>query len=81
MCHLITDTSPQVQTMAYHMLREAAAKRTEYVVVEAAMDSETALKPELPVELIELLQQSVVEEDLEVSSVSLVFFFFMKGGR
>ncbi|KAI0790522.1 hypothetical protein C8Q75DRAFT_762281 [Abortiporus biennis] len=64
MCHLVMDSSPNVQTMAYHMLCEAASKRTEFVVVEAAMDSEALLKPELPAELIALLQVNFsLEED------------------
>ena len=63
MCHLVTDSSVTVQKMAYRMLNEAAAKRTEYVVVEAAMDSEVPSAPELPMELVVLLQQEVFQEE------------------
>lgn len=63
MCHLVTDSSVNVQIMAYHMLREAATKRTEYVVVEAAVDTEIEFKAELPLELIDLLQRSLVQEE------------------
>ncbi len=61
MCHLVTDPSVVVQKMAYHMLHEAAAKRTEYIVVEAAMDSEVSSTPELPMELVILLQQGLIQ--------------------
>ena len=63
MCHLVTDSSVIVQKMAYHMLHEAAAKRTEHIVVEAAMDSEVNSSPELPIELVLLLQQGMLQED------------------
>ncbi|KAH8102265.1 hypothetical protein BXZ70DRAFT_63905 [Cristinia sonorae] len=59
MCHLVMDSSHNVQQMAYHMLREAAAKHTEHVVVEAAVDTEAEFKPELPSELIDILQRTV----------------------
>ena len=36
MSHLITDSSVDVQKMAYQLLRVAARKRTEYLVIEAA---------------------------------------------
>lgn len=61
--------------MAYHMLREAAAKRTEFVVVEAAVDTEGILKPELPAELIDLLQQTFDrEEELEENPVRVYLY-------
>ena len=63
MCHLVVDSSSDVQTMAYTMLREAAAKRTEHIVVEAAVDTETEFKAELPLELVELLQRSLQQVD------------------
>lgn len=63
MCHLVVDSSPDVQTMAYAMLRQAAGKRTEYVVVEAAVDTEAEFKAELPLELIELLQQGLPQAE------------------
>lgn len=78
MCHLVTDSSPVVQKMAYRMLHEAAVKRTEYIVVEAAMESEDHSTPELPAELVILLQQSLIEEgDTEHDSVRVVVFFFL----
>ncbi|TCD68845.1 hypothetical protein EIP91_009559 [Steccherinum ochraceum] len=68
MCHLVTDSSQSVQQMAYHMLRGAATKHTEYIVVEAAVDTETEVKPVLPDELIDILQQTIqaVEEKDEL---------------
>jgi E3 ubiquitin-protein ligase listerin len=59
--------------MAYELLREAAHKRTEYLVIEAGVDTESTAKSLLPLELVSLLRQSLdiidVEEDL--SSVCL----------
>lgn len=58
--------------MAYELLREAAHKRTEHLVIEAGVDTESVVKSVLPWELVSLLQQSLdivdIEEDL--SSVS-----------
>ena len=68
MCHILTDPSDTVQRMAYKMLRESAAKYTEHLVLEAGVDSDAELKLELPMELVELLQMSLPESDLEVSS-------------
>lgn len=70
MCHLVTDSSTVVQKMAYQMLHEAAAKRTEYIVVEAAMGSESTASPELPLELVLLLQQDPIQDD-EVVDISV----------
>lgn len=65
MCHIITDPSDTVQRMAYKMLKESAVKYTEYLVLEAGVDSEAEVKLELPLELIELLQMSLSDEDAE----------------
>lgn len=68
MCHLVSDPSNDVQKMAYQLLREAAKKHTEYVVVEAAVDSEGSYKPQLPSELLSILDRTidVHEESIEV---------------
>ena len=72
MSYLIFDPSTSVQQMAYELLREAAHKRTEHLVIEAGVDTESVVKSVLPWELVSLLQQSLdivdIEEDL--SSVS-----------
>jgi hypothetical protein len=59
MCHLLTDSSVEVQKMAYQLLHEAAKKRTEYLVIELGVDTEDAVEAQLPVELIDILQQSL----------------------
>jgi E3 ubiquitin-protein ligase listerin len=59
MCHLLTDSSVEVQKMAYQFLHEAAKKRTEYLVIELGVDTEDAAEAQLPVELIDILQQSL----------------------
>lgn len=65
MVHLLTDPSTDVQKMAYDLLQEAAKKRTEYLVIEVGVDTESSVKPELPAELISLLQTSLDLSDLE----------------
>jgi E3 ubiquitin-protein ligase listerin len=59
MCHLLTDSSVEVQKMAYQLLHEAAKKRTEYLVIELGVDTEHAIEAQLPIELIDILQQSL----------------------
>ncbi|KIN96951.1 hypothetical protein M404DRAFT_32794 [Pisolithus tinctorius Marx 270] len=61
MCHLLTDNSPDVQRMSYHLLQSAASKFTEHLVVEAGVDTEGTVKSELPEELLAILQQGIGE--------------------
>jgi hypothetical protein len=49
MSHLITDSSADVQKMAYQLLRVAARKRTEYLVIEAAAITDAEGEEETPV--------------------------------
>ena len=58
--------------MAYELLREAAHKRTEHLVIEAGVDTESVAKSVLPWELVSLLQQSldIVDIEEDPSSVS-----------
>ena len=49
--------------MAYQFLQEAAKKRTESIVVEAAVDTTGGVKAELPVELVDLLLRNVYDGD------------------
>ena len=58
-CHLIQDPSPTVQKKAYQLLQAAAKKRTEYFVIEAAVDTEGVVKAELPAELMVILQREM----------------------
>lgn len=51
--------------MAYELLREAANKRTEHLVIEAGVDTESVVKSLLPSELVSLIQQSLDVIDLE----------------
>lgn len=78
MCHLLSGSEntycfaasssihhPQV---AYQILQRAAKKRTEYFVMEAAVDTEGTLEARLPNELMTLLQREVnldLDSDLE----------------
>ena len=59
MCHLIQDPSPTVQKMAYQLLRAAAKKRTEYFVIEAAVDTEGVVQAEVPIELMAIIQRDI----------------------
>ncbi|TFK22367.1 hypothetical protein FA15DRAFT_681687 [Coprinopsis marcescibilis] len=54
MCHLITDPSTEVQKMAYQLLKTAAERRTEYLVIEVGVgniggekEEEEQVEPEL----------------------------------
>ncbi len=51
--------------MAYELLREAAYKRTEHLVIEAGVDTESVVKSLLPLELVSLLQQTLDIVDIE----------------
>lgn len=72
MSYLLFDPSTNVQQMAYELLREAAHKRTEHLVIEAGVDTESVVKSVLPWELVSLLQQSldIVDVEEDPSSVS-----------
>lgn len=59
MVHLIMDTSFEVQKMAYKLLSGAARKRTEYYVIEAAVEIESQVKAELPNELLGIVQHII----------------------
>ena len=54
------DSSADVQKMAYHLLNAAARKRTEHLVIEAGVDVESAVKIDLPDELIAILQTDLM---------------------
>ncbi|KAG6811117.1 hypothetical protein H0H92_008917 [Tricholoma furcatifolium] len=71
MCHLVTDPSIEVQKAAYRFLAIAAQKRTEYLVIEAGVDSEGTVDTQLPQGLLHILQQSNVIEDVTLESSSL----------
>lgn len=65
MCHLVMDTGTEVQKKAYMLLQQAAYKRTQHLVVEAAVDTENTFKAELPPELLSILQQTINFDDAE----------------
>ncbi|KAL5514390.1 hypothetical protein ACEPAG_2478 [Sanghuangporus baumii] len=64
MAHLILDPSSEVAKMSYSLLFKAAQKWTEYLVVEAGVDtsSETA-KYEIPEELVRVLESALQPDD------------------
>jgi hypothetical protein len=59
MCYILTDSSVDIQKMAYQFLHESAKKRTEYLVIELGVDTEDTVEAQLPAELIDILQQSL----------------------
>lgn len=63
MCHVVMDSSVDVQRMAYQLLHKAAMKYTEHLVIEAAVDSEATVRPRLPLELVDILQRSLNHEN------------------
>ena len=63
MCHLLLGPSENVPKMSYKILQQSAAKYTEYLVLEASVESETTVPLNLPPELVELLQSSMPDED------------------
>lgn len=66
MCHLVTDHSIEVQKLSYGILRSGAQKRTEYLVVEAGVDSESTAQPStLPTELFDIVQRQINLSNLE----------------
>jgi hypothetical protein len=71
MSYLLFDSSTSVQQMAYELLREAAYKRTEHLVIEAGVDTESIVRSLLPWELVSLLQQSLDIIDVEEDSSSV----------
>ena len=70
MCHLLADPSIEVQKMAYQLLHASARKRTEDLVIEAGVSIEAPTKSELPLELVDFLQQNVDFEEEVGSHVS-----------
>ena len=79
MCHLVTDASEAVPQMAYRLLREAAHKRTEHMVVEASIDSDEPVQLDLPAELVQLLQNSFLEEDTDERAHDHDLFGYLLG--
>lgn len=63
MCHLLLDASEAVPKMSYKILQSSATKYTEHLVLEASVESETAVPLGLPVELVQLLQSSLPDEE------------------
>ncbi len=71
------DTGTEVQKKAYILLQQAAYKRTQHLVVEAAVDAENTFKAELPPELLSILQQTINFDDAESLEHPNVRFNYM----
>lgn len=71
MCHLLTDSSTEVQKMAYQLLHEAAKKYTEHLVIETAVDVEDTIKIELPTELLKIIHRTLDPDDIDESVCAL----------
>ncbi len=77
MCHLVTDHSIEVQKVAYTILQMAACKRTEHLVIEVGVDTESNVKAALPLELLDIVQRhtsftNLDDEDEEQVSTSSI---------
>lgn len=59
MCHLVLDSSIDVQKMAYQFLQGAAKKHTEHLVIEAGVDTESTVSIDLPAEILDILQRTI----------------------
>jgi len=82
MCHLLMDSSGNVQKIAYQFLHGVAMKRTEYLVIEAAVDTEGIVKIKMPLELISILQRSFDEGDgSELEGQARTFMFDLREVR
>lgn len=69
MCHLLLDTSPKLQQTAFTIVRQAARRYIEHVVVEAAVDSSDESTIGLPIELLELLRNAFQKDEMQDSEV------------
>ncbi|GJE86513.1 hypothetical protein PsYK624_025930 [Phanerochaete sordida] len=65
MSHLLLDASEAVPKMSYKILQASAAKYTEHLVLEASVESEDTISFDLPLELVQLLQSSLPDEELD----------------
>lgn len=75
MCHLVIDHSIEVQKLAYGIMRSAAKKRTEHLVIEAGVDIKSTVQATLPLELLDIVQRHVdvvAVEDEEEQQVGIV---------
>ena len=64
MCHLLMDSSENVPKMSYKILQMSASKYTEHLVLEASVESENTVPLKLPTELVQLLQNSLAEDEV-----------------
>lgn len=77
MVHLLLDPSPELAKTAYGLLQGAAAKHTEYLVVEAGVDVSEDAKFELPKELLLVLQQSLESDDILAETVWSSYLYLL----
>lgn len=71
--HLLSDPSTSVQKISYGILREAAKRYTEHLIIEAGVDLEEQVKCELPGELVSFLQNSVDLHDPASETAAITF--------
>ncbi|KAG8925869.1 listerin E3 ubiquitin protein ligase 1 [Tulasnella sp. 418] len=77
LCRLLKDPSLEIQKASYHLLMQVVSKRTERIVVEAAVASEeNDSRVELPKELLDLLQKDLYSGDEDVSDEELATYLF-----
>lgn len=62
MCHLLQDELLETQRVVYDLVRNAARKNTERLVIEIGLDTTGAMQPRLPTELLDLLDATSIFE-------------------
>ena len=82
MCHLLLDPSPAIKKMSYSLLHQAAKPRTEYLIIEAGVDSSSETKLELPSELLSVVehvfdQNHIQDGEVYFSQLMLAFINFL----
>lgn len=64
MCHLLLDPSDNNRKLSYQLLKQASARYTESLVVEAGVDTQSSTTIQLPSELMVILQSGINSEDI-----------------
>lgn len=76
MCHLLMDSSEDVPKVSYKILQMSASKYTEHLVLEASVESESTVPLELPAELVQLLQNSLAEDEVSDNVREQVIYIY-----
>lgn len=70
MCHLLLDPSSSIKKTSYSLLHQTAKPRTEHLIIEAGVDSSSDFTPELPPELLSVIDRSLNYDHSRESQVN-----------